>query len=125
MEVGRKIYYELNTGNPILDTGERSGEVVKTSKVEDFATYVDLRERAFDTVGVVELAYGDLRQDFNECSGYRVDITQTPHKLVFSYPDPGNPGTPPVYQAPLSVQVAELKDGLIAAQVAINMLLGV
>ena len=110
MQIGRRIYYELETGNPILDTGERSGDVIETTIDQDFETFKVLADRVRETVGCLQLEYGQYAQDFAACSGYRVDVSSEPHRLVFSYPDPSDPGELPVYQKPLTEQVAVLQD---------------
>jgi hypothetical protein len=96
MEIGRKIYYELATGNYLLDTGERSGLVIETTQEQDFESYAALAERVPETIGVIQLEYGELAQDFMECNGYQVNLTTG--LLEFSYPDPSVPDSPPVYQ---------------------------
>jgi hypothetical protein len=107
-QIGRKIYYDKATGNPILDTGERWGAVTETSVDEDFATYAVLQERVRDTVDYIQLEYGQYADDFAQCNGYKVDVaTKT---IVFSYPDTAQPEQPPVYQKPLTEQVADLKE---------------
>jgi len=107
MQVGRKIYFDLATGNVIVNTGERSGDVVDTTIAQDFAAYSALAERVPETVGRLKLDYGEYAQDFMECSGYRVDVSGETPSLLFSYPQPGETEEPPVFQKPLSVQVAE------------------
>jgi hypothetical protein len=109
MEIGRKIYYENATGNVILDTGERAGSVIETTVEQDFSSYSVLSARVPSTVGVIQLSYGQNEQDFVTCNGYTVDITGATPTLVFSYPDPNVPPEPPIYQAPLTTQVADLK----------------
>jgi len=109
MQIGRRIYYDLATGNIILDTGERSGDVVETTVEQDFAAYKSLAERVPETVGMLQLEYGQYAQDFATCSGYRVDVSGDEPKLVFSYPDPNDPEVEPVYQKPLSEQVSQLE----------------
>lgn len=109
MQIGRRIYYELSTGNIILDTGERQGAVVPTTIEQDFQTYRALAERVPETVGVLELEFGQYAQDFAECSGYRVDVSGETPVLVFSYPDPNDPEAPPVYRKPLSEEINDLK----------------
>ena len=112
MNIGRRIYYEKSTGNVIVDTGERSGSVVETTVEQDFESYAALAARVPESVGVLELQYGTYADDFAECSGYRID-PQT-EEILFYYPDPNEPETPPVFQQPLSVKVvaeeAELAD---------------
>lgn len=108
IEVGRKLYFEKSTGNIILDTGQRSGFVRETTEAEDFATYKALKERVPETVGMLQLEYGQYARDFEECNGYRLDPETL--ELEFSYPDP-NDQEPidPVYRKPLSVELDELK----------------
>lgn len=107
MQIGRKIFYEISTGNIIVDTGERQGSVVSTTIDYDIETFKGLSERNRDTFDVLELPFGAYSQDFAECNGYRVN-PQT-KKLEFSYPDPNQPEKPPVYQKPLTEQIAELE----------------
>lgn len=107
MDIGRKIYYEIETGNVILDTGERQGFVVPTTVEQDMQTYKGLTERNREAVDVIELEYGQYAQDFAESNGYRVNPETK--ELEFSYPDPNEPEQVLVYQTPLSVEVEELK----------------
>ena len=107
MKIGRKIYYDLTTGNIITDTGERQGSVVATTIEQDIATYSALSERNRETFGVIELSFGEHARDFAESNGYQVNLDTK--KLEFSYPDPSEPEAPPVYDTPLSEQVEELR----------------
>lgn len=120
MNIGRRLYYEKSTGNPILDTGERSGDVVETTIEHDFRTYTSLAGRVPESVGVIELDYGQYAIDFATCNGWRVDITQDPPALVFSYPDPNEPESPSLYRPPLSEVVAtlEAENALLALELA-------
>lgn len=107
MNIGRRIYHEIATGNVIVDTGERQGAVVPTTIDQDISIYTVLSERNRDTFAVLELEYGQYAQDFEECNGYRVNPeTKT---LEFSYPDPNEPTVEQPYQAPLSEQVKNLE----------------
>ncbi len=119
MKIGRKIYYELETGNVIQNTGERSDVVVETTREQDFAFYVSLSERVPETVGCLQLEYGEYAQDFAECNGYRVDVSGETPSLLFSYPEPGEPGEQPVYRRPLSEQVAEQEQRLADVELAL------
>jgi hypothetical protein len=107
LNVGRKIYYEKSTGNVLVDTGERSGSVIETTTVLDFESYVTLQERVPETVGIIQLDYGQFSQDFHECNGYRINPSTL--EIEFSYPDPSNPEPLPVYRKPLSEEVEKLK----------------
>lgn len=107
-QIGRKIYYDKSTGNVILDTGEKMGVVVETTIDQDFETYQALKERVRDTVGVIQLEFGQYAEDFAQCNGYRVNPQTL--ELEFSYPDP-NATDPqePVYVKPLTERVKELE----------------
>lgn len=108
MKIGRRIYYELETGNVIVDTGERSGSVVETTREQDFASFRALSERNPETVGMIQLEYGKYAEDFAQCNGYRIDpVTQ---QVLFSYPDPTEPEQPIVYRMPLTEAVERLED---------------
>jgi len=118
MNIGRRIYYELETGNVIVDTGERMGDVTPTTVEQDYDTYADLREYFPYAVGHIDLPYGEYKQDFMECTSYRVDPETK--LLQFSYPDPNAPEEPPVYQKPLTEQVEELKNELSLVKTALD-----
>lgn len=104
MQIGKKIYYDKLTGNVILITPEMQGEVRGTTIEEDFQIYKVLSERNPETVGVIQLEFGQYAQDFMICTGYHVNVETG--QIEFSYPDP-NQTTPqePVYQQPLSEQM--------------------
>ncbi|WP_420768765.1 hypothetical protein ACNR9V_03295 [Parageobacillus thermoglucosidasius] len=110
-KIGRKIYYDKQTGNILVDTGEMAGFVTETTIDQDFEMYAALKERARDTVGVIQLEFGQYAQDFAECSGYRVNPQTL--ELEFSYPDP-NETEPqePVYRKPLSEELEETKQAI-------------
>lgn len=113
MQIGKKIYYELATGNVILDTGERQGSVVETTLDQDFESYVSLSQRVPDTVGCIQLDFGEHSDEFNTCSGYSIDITT--QEIVFDYTPPVEP--PPIITfadqiATLTAQNADLQTQL-------------
>lgn len=70
--IGRKIYFDKLTGNVLVDTGERSGSVRETTTEEDFQTYLVLAERVPETVGCLQLEYGQDSDKFARYL-YRVD----------------------------------------------------
>jgi hypothetical protein len=110
-QVGRKIYFDKTTGNVLVDTGEMVGFVTETTIDQDFETYQALRERVRDTVGVIQLEFGQYAADFAQCNGYRVNPETL--ELEFSYPDPNEPEPQePVYQKPLSEQLEETKQAI-------------
>ena len=108
MQIGRRVYFDVITGNVIADTGERQGNVIPTTIEQDVAVYTVLSERNRDTFDVLELEFGQYAQDFAECNGYRVNPDTK--QIEFSYPDPNEiEPSEPVYQAPLSEEVDRLK----------------
>lgn len=112
MNIGRRIYYEISTGNVIQDTGERSGFVIGTTVEQDIQTFTVLSERNRETFDVIELEYGQYAQDFAECKGYRVKPET--RQIEFSYRD-ANETEPsePLYIAPLSEQISANTDYLL------------
>ncbi|MGG2091231.1 hypothetical protein AB1283_25930 [Bacillus sp. S13(2024)] len=109
-QIGRKIFYEILTGNVIIDTGERQGSVIETTVEQDIKSFSVLSERNRDTFDVIQLKYGAYSQDFVSCNGYRVNPETK--RIEFSYPDPNKPETQPIYQKPLSEEIAETKQAL-------------
>jgi hypothetical protein len=122
-KIGRRIYYDKATGNVILDTGEKMGAVVETTVDQDFETYQALKERVRDTVGVIQLEFGQYAADFAQCNGYRVNPETL--ELEFSYPDP-NATEPqePVYQKPLSEQIEETKEAIAELTLLLTTMTG-
>lgn len=105
--IGKRIYYDTLSGNALVDTGERTDDVIELSVEQEIQIYNILAERRRDTFDVIHLEYGQYRQDFEACSGYRVDLATK--ELQFSYPDPNQPEEPTPYQAPLSDKVTSLE----------------
>jgi hypothetical protein len=118
MQIGRRIYYEKSTGNVILDTEERSGNVRETTVDEDFENYVVLAQRVRETVGYIELEYGQYAEDFAACNGYRVNPETL--EIEFSYPDPNDPEPTPVYRRPLTEETAQLQKENIDLMLALT-----
>lgn len=90
-QIGRKIYCEKSTGNILLNTGEMCGSVRETTIDEDFQAYINLQNRVKDSVGVIQLEYGQLIDKFNTCTGISVDITKNPidaSAIIFSFTTP-------------------------------------
>lgn len=121
MEIGRRIFYDIKTGNVIVDTEERQGAVVPTTIEQDTASYTALSERNRETFDVLELPFGKFAQDFAESNGYRVNVNTG--ELEFSYPDPNVPEEPQPYRKPLSEEVKELKQRQEATDAAVLQLL--
>lgn len=97
--IGRKIYYELATGDVILITPEKHSEnATNTTKEQDFQMYEVLAARNPDTVGVIQLEYGQYRAEFQSARSVRVDLETG--QLLFEYPK---------YEPPLTTQIENLR----------------
>jgi hypothetical protein len=107
MKIGRRIFFELATGNVILDKGEMQGSVVPTTIAQDIQNFTILSSRNRDSYDSIELGFGEFGQDFAACNGYRVNPET--RSLEFTYPDPTAPIEPLTFQKPLTAQIDELK----------------
>lgn len=108
MNIGAKIYFDKIIGDVIVNTGERTGAVIETTREQDFEVYSALSERVPETVGMIQLEYGAYAEDIAQGGRItRVDLETL--KPLFTYPDPTAPETPQEPQQPLSEQVAQLK----------------
>lgn len=103
--IGRKIYYDVMNGNILVIIPEGQGYIQETTMDEDFKAYKSLNERKRDTVGVIQLEYGQFSQDFRECNGCRINPDTL--ELEFRYPDT-NAQDEPEYQKSLSEEVNDL-----------------
>ncbi|MHB1651382.1 MAG: Ig-like domain-containing protein [Desulfitobacteriaceae bacterium] len=73
MKIGRKIYYELATGNIILDAGERQGAVIETPQSEDFAIYPQFIGKDPSAIDFIQLLYGERSAEFINLGSMHVD----------------------------------------------------
>jgi uncharacterized protein (DUF697 family) len=90
MDIGRKIYYELNTGNVILLTESRSGSVIETTIEQDFQNYLALHSYQQSAVGIIQLNYGDFEANFAKYP-FHIDITKNPIDEIAIVWDIANP----------------------------------
>lgn len=86
-DIGRKIYYELSTGNVIVDIGERTGDVVETTEAQDFQIFSALQPYQQSAVGVLQLTFGQDAQNFATYP-YHVDVTQNPPAIAWDTSNP-------------------------------------
>ncbi|MFC9706969.1 hypothetical protein ACFTRD_02275 [Paenibacillus sp. NPDC056933] len=107
MKIGPKIYYDKETGNVIVNTGHRSGDVVETTREQDFAAFAALAERVPETVDMIQLDYDAYSADYAE-GGIITRIDMETMEPLFTYPDPVDPETPQEPRPALSKQVEAL-----------------
>lgn len=82
----RKLYYDLTTG-AVLSSHMRQGDVRMTTFAEDAAALPELAGRTeADTGCMVWDAYDeDTEAAFAAATSVCVDVTHTPHLVVFDY----------------------------------------
>jgi hypothetical protein len=107
-KIGTKIYYDKATCNVLVRTSEMENGVVETTLEEDMEVFEELKGRAIDSIGLIQLEYGQYQQDFFESSG-NFRINPDTLELEFSYPDPNEPDAPQVFQKPLTEQIKQLE----------------
>lgn len=122
MNIGRRLYYITITGEIVIDTGERSGDVISTTVDDDFQIYAALARFNREALGVMELEYGQFKEDFQKCNGVRVDITGAEPALLFSFPSEPGEEQPeePVYQPPTLQRLASLETDSINTMIAVT-----
>lgn len=83
MQIGYKIYYDKTKteNNVLLVKGEMSGEVRQTTKEEDFKVFPELTGRDPETVGEIQLAYGERSDEFKSIGSMEVK-----YKTLYIYP---------------------------------------
>ena len=103
--LGRRLYYNIITGVILYDTGERIGENIVDSTVEDDFKYsLELRNQNRDIVDYLQLEPGQYNEEFSEAVTYRVNPETK--ELEFGYEiNKDYTG----FQSPYKKQIAELK----------------
>ncbi|KQC46933.1 hypothetical protein AP057_08885 [Geobacillus sp. Sah69] len=121
--IGRRLYFDKNTGQIIVDTGEYKSFGTKPTVEEDIETYIELSKRNRDSFDYIDLEYGQYEEDFRICSAYR--INPETKQLEFSYPDP-NATEPqePVYQKPLTEQLKETQQAVAELTLLLSTMTG-
>lgn len=73
IQIGRKIYYIIQTGEVVADTGERQGSVVETTVDQDIESYAlsELDRNSFD---YIQLEFGMHSEEFTKCTSYKVNL---------------------------------------------------
>ena len=111
-EIGAKLYYEALTGQVIQVIPPRSGNVVSTSKEQDFQNYESLRGRVPTTVSHIALSwpYGNYAEDFAASDPVKVDVWT---KKIYFRPKGTDPSTPAPELA-LNDRIGETEETLAA-----------
>lgn len=75
MKIGRKIFYLLANGQPVLTVNPYNveyGDYQPLTKEQEFATYAELRDLTPEAVGALQLEYGQFDEEFKKYP-FRVD----------------------------------------------------
>lgn len=80
----RKLYYDLPTG-AVLESHMRQGDVRMTTFAEDCAALPSLAGRTEADTGCIVWTEPDtaVEAGFAACTCVSVDVTQTPHVVIF------------------------------------------
>lgn len=121
MRLGRKIYWDSVTGGIVVDRLEMEGAVRESTVDEDFQSYINLRERAPNSILGILLDPEKYSEDFLASSSFRIIessklvegittlIGEKNYDFEFSFSDTNTPDEPPAFYPPLTEQVAELR----------------
>ena len=82
--IGKKIYYELTTGNVVLTIPERHNEnAVNTTIEQDFIMFDVLQARNPSLIGVKQMEYREFQNDFDMANSFMIDVTND--RVLFQY----------------------------------------
>ena len=70
MDIGRKIYYNKNTGVCLVNTGDKSGSVYETTLQEDLETYPILKNSNID---FLILKHSERKEEFQNEGSVKVN----------------------------------------------------
>ena len=116
LNYSRRFFYSSSNGEIFFETtfkGIRSIE-------DDIQTFLPLKERDATSYDALDINIDDYKQDFDECSDYKVNVTTK--TLEFSYPDPNEPSVEQPYVDPLSDQISENTDYLLDMDYRLSMI---
>ncbi len=91
----RKLYYDLTTGE-VLESHMRQGSVMMTTFEEDTAVLPTLNGRTEADTGCMVWTEpnAEIEMAFMMATNVSVDVTKTPHEVVFDYTPIEEPETP-------------------------------
>lgn len=107
-QIGTKVYYSNPTGNVIKIIGDMMGFVKETTFEQDYKIYKELNEMEVETIGLIELEYGEYSKLSANSTGVSVNLETK--ELQFTYePLPEIPQEPTEMEN-LQSEVVTLKD---------------
>lgn len=117
----RRIFYDIETGDKLVDTGLKISTAPQTTIDYDISVYKVLSERNRETFDVLELEPEEYAEDFAE--GRLIGIDPETKELRFEYPNPEDPAEPITPAVPLSKQLEDVRNSMDSAILELSMLI--
>lgn len=117
----RRIFYDVETGDKLVDTGLKISTAPQTTLDYDISVYKVLSERNRETFDVLELEPEEYAADFAE--GRLVGVDRETKELRFEYPNPENPEESIIPEKPFSKQLEEVRNSMDSAILELTMLI--
>lgn len=86
MDIGKRVYFDIKTGEVIFNTGERSGAVVPLTPQEEIPLYKVLADRVEGTYSWIDFTFGAHSEE-ESIGGIISRIDLLTKKPIFKYPD--------------------------------------
>ena len=83
LQVNSKVYYETLSGNVLVITEERQGEVLETTKEQDMEVYPQLEGKNSDDINYIELDYGTLVPVLTNAKSFKVNLETKKLEIVY------------------------------------------
>lgn len=120
MQIGRKIYFDISTGNVIVSIGELEGIQNESTVEQDIFAFPKLGERNRESFDFIKLSLGAYAQDFAE--GRLIGVNLETKEPIFEYPDPEAPEVPIVPDKPFSESINENTEYLIDVDFRLSLI---
>ena len=83
--IGKKLYYDISTGNEVLIIPQQNSvNAIMSTKEQDFIMFDVLQARNPSQVGVIQFDYNEMQGDFEQCNSVRIDLETL--KPIFEFP---------------------------------------
>ena len=107
-QIGTKIYYCNLTGNVIKIIGDMQGYVKETTFDEDYLIYQELNEREKESIGLIQLGYGEYAILSKDSTGVMVDLDT--NELIFTYEEIPQPPAEPTWEEVINDKISTLEE---------------
>lgn len=107
-QIGTKIYYCNITGNVIKIIGDMQGYVKETNFDEDYLIYQELNEREKETIGLIEIEFGQYLVLSKDSTGVMVNLETK--ELIFTYEPMPVPPPEPTWEEQVNNKISILQE---------------